>query len=145
MAPAGPTVIPTEKCPVLRIRFKEIAGFTRSRRFAALAGSGYRADKLIEAVSPRFLWDTHVTVWPKTAPSVFGPRRSNLIRLLRELQNDGHEELSDWAFFLDLTERELKFALVAGEIPDSMARAVEWATHKPTGWLDVDNIGNPSA
>lgn len=64
-------------------------------------------------------------------------RRANLRQLIQTLDSAGIQSLSEQAaIFANITGRELE-ALMRGEfIPDALAREIEWAMHRPNGWLD---------
>jgi hypothetical protein len=64
-------------------------------------------------------------------------RRANLRHLIQLLESEGIESPSVQAGILaNLTALQLKDLLGGGAIPDALAREIEWAMHRPDGWMD---------
>jgi hypothetical protein len=63
-------------------------------------------------------------------------RRANLIAILRELAWDGVETLQGQAQLLGAPAKTLHAIVMGRAMPDALAREIEWATHKPTSWMD---------
>jgi hypothetical protein len=77
-----------------------------------------------------------------TARREFSPtqarRRRNLRRLLDELKRDGIPSRTRLCL-LGLTEDHFD-AICSGEpIDDNLARYMEWAMHRPRGWVDRED------
>jgi hypothetical protein len=64
-------------------------------------------------------------------------RRANLRHLIQLLESEGIESPSVQAGILaNLTALQLQGLLEGGAIPDALAREIEWAMHRPDGWMD---------
>lgn len=72
-----------------------------------------------------------------SAPGTLQARRwANLRRLLVELEADGIESTLLIHQVLGLRAGVLAKLHKGAEISDAMARELEWAMHRPGGWLD---------
>jgi len=68
-------------------------------------------------------------------------RRDNLRLVLHDLEQDNVTTSSEKAKVLGVTECTL-FAVLSGfPISDELAREIEWASHKPSFWLDENHSG----
>jgi len=73
----------------------------------------------------------------KAAPSPDQVLRSvNLAAIVAELAGDDPGGRAFAAEILDLSAAHLGAMLDGGAIPDELARDIEWAAQKPSGWLD---------
>ncbi|MGA7437038.1 MAG: hypothetical protein WBW32_02785 [Luteibacter sp.] len=63
-------------------------------------------------------------------------RRANLSRLLFELESDGIESNLLIDQVLGLRTGVLASVRKGADIPDAIAREIEWAMNRPPGWLD---------
>jgi hypothetical protein len=84
-------------------------------------------------------------MWPMKANVQASARRLNLVRILQELRREGIDGLGPQAEFLGLTDVALSDVLIDAEIPDSLARTIEWSVNKPFRWLDADHSDDPLA
>lgn len=70
-------------------------------------------------------------------PTLQATRCTNLRHLVAELQQG---DAGSWNLLGELlgglTEADLRAYLKDRPIPDAVAREIEWATHRPRGWLD---------
>jgi hypothetical protein len=64
-------------------------------------------------------------------------RRANLCHLIQSLGHDGVKSLAVQAGIVAaLDERELQALMDGDTITEALAREIEWAMHRPKGWLD---------
>jgi hypothetical protein len=70
---------------------------------------------------------------PETAQA---HRRANLRRLLLELESEGIESNLLIDQVLGLRTGVLAELRKGDDIPDALAREIEWAMNRPPGWLD---------
>jgi hypothetical protein len=64
-------------------------------------------------------------------------RRANLRHLVQSLDAAGVQSSSVQAGIVaNISGRELDALLDGEPIPDALAREIEWAMHRPDGWLD---------
>jgi hypothetical protein len=64
-------------------------------------------------------------------------RRANLRHLIQSLDDEGIQSWSVQAgIFANMTGSELQELMDGGTISDDLAREIEWAMHRPEGWLD---------
>lgn len=81
--------------------------------------------------------------WPPSAMEATAVRRANLLSILYELQYTDIEDLESHAAYLGLPVRLLQDLLMGGVIPDAIARLIEWSSHKPFRWMDIDHRDDP--
>jgi hypothetical protein len=72
-------------------------------------------------------------------------RRANLASILKELNSEGIVGMTLAAQVLGLREPDLKAMLDGAPVSDATARDVEWAAHKPTGWMDGAHHFEPTS
>lgn len=64
-------------------------------------------------------------------------RRANLRHLIRSLEEEGVQSVAVQAAILaNMTGPQLQALMEGDTIPDTLAREIEWAMHRPNGWLD---------
>jgi hypothetical protein len=63
-------------------------------------------------------------------------RRANLNLVLKELAVEGIVGTTLAAQALGIRDAEFKAMLEGAPVSDAVARDIEWASHKPTGWMD---------
>jgi hypothetical protein len=64
-------------------------------------------------------------------------RRADLRHLIQVLDNEGIHSWSVQAgIFGNMTGPELQALMDGGAISDDVVREIEWAMHRPEGWLD---------
>lgn len=76
---------------------------------------------------------------PLNGPEHMGQtrRRANLPHLVQSLDAAGVQSSSVQAGIVaNISGRELDALLGGDPIPDALAREIEWAMHRPDGWLD---------
>jgi hypothetical protein len=64
-------------------------------------------------------------------------RRANLRHLIQSLNDEGIQSWSaQAAIFANMTGPQLQALMEGDPISDALAREIEWAMHRPSGWLD---------
>lgn len=72
-------------------------------------------------------------------------RHSNLLALCSILGNDNVVGTAAQAAVLGVSESVLRAWLDGRLISDGLARELEWAVQRPSGWMDEDHWGQPDA
>ncbi|WP_156128572.1 hypothetical protein [Luteibacter sp. 9133] len=72
-------------------------------------------------------------------------RHENLLALCAVLENDKVIGTAAQANVLGVAENVLRAWLHGQLISDGLARELEWAAQRPSGWIDEDHWGQPDA
>lgn len=78
----------------------------------------------------------------RSARAIQHQRHQNLQRLLAQLEREGVRSAAALGELLSIgSERDLKALTDGGYIADLLAREIEWALHRPLGWMDRTHDG----
>jgi hypothetical protein len=70
-------------------------------------------------------------------PALQTRRRANLRHLIEALDREGVQSWAAQAGILaDMSGPALRAVMEGGPVSNALAREIEWAMHRPNGWLD---------